>query len=85
MSSQDYNLVATGETPTVPAEAGSGLYGPFELYQLTQGQIARIEAVTFRASIPNVLTEPVSFVVQLLDPSNNVLWQYLTPPFIDPT
>lgn len=83
MSAQDYSDVVSGTAFTIPTAAGSGIQGPFTLYQLTQGQTARVEAVSFRAVVAGTLNEPVSFVLQLRDPSNNVLWQYLTPQFLD--
>lgn len=83
MSSQDFSLVAAGQSLTVPSSLGSDLLGPYVLYTLGQGQIARVEAVTFTATIAATLGHPVSFVFQLRDPSGNVLYQYLTPPFVD--
>lgn len=83
MSSQDYSTVAFGATPGVPASPGSNLLGPFVLYTLGQGQIATVEAVTFTATLGAVLGDPVYFVMQLRDPSANILWQYLAPPFGD--
>lgn len=81
MSATDYSQVIAGQTISVPSNAGSGILGPYTLYQLAQGQTAMVEAVTFTATGAAVLTAPVLFRLELCDPSNNVVFQQITPPF----
>lgn len=82
MSTADAGLVTRGISLSFPGVVPPGPSAPQTMYQLTQGQTARIEAVCFQVQTVNVVLDfDLQIVLQLTDKDNNILWQGPSPLF----
>lgn len=67
--------VITGTGTVFPAAGGTRKLGPYTIYQLSIGETSMIEAVTFDMAA-NTLTANLQAVLELRDPSSNILYAY---------
>lgn len=71
--------VIAGNPAAFPQSFADEVLGPVVLYQLSQGEIAMPEAVTFDIVAPVPIEWQMIFQVSYCDPSNNVLWKTSSP------
>lgn len=71
--------IIAGIAATFPNNASNENIGPVTLYQLSQGEIAMPETVTFEVTTPSVWIWSMQFTLKYIDPSGNVIWASPTP------
>lgn len=79
MSTQWNPVIKPGQI-VVPNSSAASLFGPFDLYTLSGAEVSRIEAVSFTYRQRPLATN-VQFRLELTDPSDNVLYQCISPVF----